>query len=203
MYNFSRFNRIAEKGRFTVSTLVGIHALLAHTPIWLTAFVLWVFTDGAIHLLRDKLEGLAYQTAFSAKFGDAGLIGAILIGATILQRDGVYIPMWLQSGWLQVGILVACFSLGVLISLWTKGMRSGQVGDVYHDVVIVPIILFFAITVGPVVWYNARWYELLFVAVAVVVWVTLAYFDVKYERVNQRQWLVRHGFAIKGEIPRR
>jgi hypothetical protein len=68
--------------------LIGIHYLLAVSPIWFTGIILWIFTDGAIHLMRDKLEGLGYQVSFSAKFGDTGLIIAILIAATILQREG-------------------------------------------------------------------------------------------------------------------
>ncbi len=185
-----------------MDNLFGIHKIFASTPIWLIAVILWLCTDGAIHLMRDKLEGLGYQTAFSAKFGDAGLVGAILIGATILQRADVSIPMWLQNGWFQIGILVVCFGLGVAISLVTNGMRSGQAADVYHDIVIGPVILFLAITIVPVIWYNARWYEATFIVIAVIVWGSLVYVDLKYERFNQRQWLVSHGFAIKGEIPK-
>ena len=181
---------------------VGIHQLLASLPIWLTALILWIFTDGAIHLMRDQLEGLGYQTAFSAKYGDAGLLAAILIGATVLQRSDVYIPNWLQRDWLQVGILAACFGLGVAISLATNGMRSGQIADIYHDVVIGPAILFLAITLVPIIWYNARWYEVTFIVGATFLWASLVIIDLKHERFNQRQWLVSHGFAIKGEIPR-
>jgi hypothetical protein len=112
-----------------------VHQLLATLPIWFTAITLWIFTDGMIHLMRDQLEGLGYQTAFSAKYGDAGLLGAILIGATILQRTSIYIPNWLQNGSHQIVILVTCIALGAAVSFITNGMRSGQVGDIYHDVV--------------------------------------------------------------------
>lgn len=188
-----------------MNELVGIHWLLAETPIWLIALLLYLCTDGAIHLLRDKLEGLGYQTAFSAKFGDAGLMAAILIAATIIQRGDVYLPsslLLIKTGWFQTYLLTACVAIGMGISKVTNGMRSGQAADTYHDVVIGPAILFLAITVGPIIAFNARWYELAFVSIAVLVWLALIYIDLKYERFNQRQWLVRNGFAIKGEIPK-
>ncbi|MEK7109526.1 MAG: hypothetical protein AAB919_03825 [Patescibacteria group bacterium] len=152
--------------------------------------------------MRDKLEGLGYQVSYSAKYGDALLIIAVLIAATMLQRDGVHVPGWLQNGWTQIVILVVCIGIGAVVSWATFGERSGQAADMYHDLVIGPVILFFAIMLVPIIWQNARWHEAFAVIVAAVVWMALVYVDAKYERLNQRQWLVSHGFAIKGEIPR-
>lgn len=184
-----------------MENFVGIHWILASTPIWFTVVILWLCTDGVIHLMRDKFEGLGYQVSYSAKFGDAGLIAAVLIAATILQRTGTYVPTWLQSGLSQIGILAICIALGLAVSVKTLDARSGKTADVYHDVIIAPAILFFAITLMPVVWYNARWYEASFVIIAIVAWGWLVRIDIAGNRLNQRQWLVRHGFPMKGEVP--
>ncbi len=183
--------------------MTGIHYFLANTPIWLTATILWFTTDGVLYLMRDKLEGLGYQVSYAAKFGDALLIVAVLIAATILQREGVYLPEWLQIWWLQLGILLVCVGIGLAVSLLTLGERSGQAGDIYHDIVIGPALLFFIITLTPVIWYNARWWEKLAAIAAALVWARLVPFYIKHKRMNQRKWLVEHGFAIKGEIPKR
>lgn len=183
--------------------LVGIHYLLAVAPIWATALVLWLATDGVIHLMRDKFEGLGYQVSYSAKFGDALLIIAVLIAATILQRGGVYLPEWLRPWGMQAAVLGICVAIGLVVSFVTLDERSGQAADVYHDIVIGPTILFFAITLAPVVWYNGTPAEKFWVLCFALLWAALVVFDIKSERMNQRQWLVKHGFAIKGEISRR
>jgi hypothetical protein len=182
---------------------VGIYAVLAGMPIWLIAIVAWLATDGVIHFMRDRLEGLAYQTAWSAKFGDAGLLTAILIAATILQRGSAYVPLWLGIGWLQVAILAVCVALGFIVWRTTHGVRSAQAADAYHDLVIGPAILFFAVTLLPVIWFNAQTYEAIAVIVAIAIWAALICVDVKEGRMNQRRWLVNHGFAIKGGAPQR
>jgi hypothetical protein len=182
---------------------VGIYEVLASVPIWLIAIVAWLATDGVIHFMRDKLEGLAYQTSWSAKFGDAGLLTAILIAATILQRGNAYMPLWLHIGWLQVAILAVCVVLGFIVWRTTHDVRSAHAADAYHDLVIGPVILFLAITLLPVIWFNAQGYEALAVIIAIAVWAILGYIDVKEGRMNQRRWLVNHGFAIKDEAPQR
>jgi hypothetical protein len=153
-----------------------------------------------IHLMRDKLEGLGYQTAFSAKYGDTGLLTSILIAVTILQRDD-YQPFLLNISALQWTILVVCVGIGCSVSFTTNGLRSGQAADVYHDMVIGPAVLFLVITLMPVVWYEARWYESLVIIIAIMTWITLIWIDLKNGRFNQRQWLASHGFPIRGEIP--
>jgi hypothetical protein len=185
-----------------MTNFVGIYSLIASTPIWVIAITLWICTDGAIHLLRDKLEGLGYQVSYSAKFGDAALIAAILIAATILQRGGTHIPIVLNDAFTQEICLLVCFGLGASISFITFGMRSVHVADIYHDVVIAPTIAFCAVILLPVVWYNAMLYESLTIAFAIFFWGQMVWIDVKDDRINQRQWLIRHGFPIKGETLR-
>ena len=180
--------------------LVGIYSLLAYTPIWLTAIVLWTFTDGVIHLMRDRLEGLGYQTSFSAKFGDAGLIAATLIAATILQRDGSHVPDFVNNAMGQVAAGFIGTILGAYVTITTTGKRSGQAADIYHDLVIGPAIFFLVITLLPVIWENATTYEWFAVCFAAATWTILGIVDIVYDRMNQRQWLIRHGFPIKGEV---
>ncbi len=176
--------------------MTDIYWVLQNTPIWATALVLWFSTDGMIHLMRDRFEGLGYQVSYAAKFGDAGLVAAVLIAATLLQRDGVQVPDVLNGGFAQLFVALACILLGAVVSIKTIGHRSGHLADIYHDVVIGPAILFFTITLLPVYWLNARWWEWMVLAVAVVVWALLVWFDIKTNRMNQREWLRRHGFPM-------
>ena len=185
-----------------MDNLSGIYFLLNYFPIWFTALILWFVADGMIHLMRDRLEGLGYQVSYAAKFGDAGIFGAVLIAATILQRSDVYV-FWQIDGTGQMILFAVCVFIGFLTTMMSLKKRSGQVGDIYYDVIIGPMILFFAIMLLPVTWYSGRWYELGATGFFIVVWLWFVYTDFRDDRMNQRQWLVRHGFFIKGEIAKR
>lgn len=184
--------------------LVGVHWIFANVPLWLVAGVLYISTDVAMHIGRDRMEGLGYQVAYSAKIGDGVLFITVLMIATMFQ-DGraLHIPDWLQSDLVHVTIFWMCLMLGVVVCLLTLGSRSGQVMDIYHDVVIAPALLYLAIVLLPVVWYNAKRWEWLVVGAVAAIYILTVQYDIAQKRMNQRKWLVEHGFAIKGEIPKR
>jgi hypothetical protein len=186
------FERRSEMNNF-----VGIHAFLAWCPIWLTALVLYAITDCVIHILRDWREGFGYQVAYSAKIGDTGLVGCVLIAATILKRGDLVLPTWLMSPSIQPLILFACLVLGVVVCVKTLGSRSGQAGDIYHDVFIVPLILFFAITLLPVIYLGGTTFEQIAAVCLILLWATLVVFDFKACRMNQRAWLKGHGIRMR------
>ncbi len=175
--------------------LIGIHYLLATTPLWKLAPFLYLATDGVIHFLRDKKEGFAYQTSWSAKYGDLALLSVVLMVASDLH-DGVYVPSWAGNPWIQAFLLVASVAAGIVICVHTIGQRSGkpgesgQFGDIYHDVVVAPFILFSAITLLPVIWYSADWVEQYgWTAAMAAIWAWLVYRDFKSDRINQREYI--------------
>jgi len=180
----------------TKMKLIGSHYILSVLPIWATAAILFTITLAAILVGRDYFEGLPYNVAYSAVIGDAGLVIGVLIAATILQRGEPYVPEWLQSGTVHGVILLASVVLSVTICVLTLGSRSGQVMDIYHDVVIAPLILYFAITLVPVIYYNGTKAEKTALLCFIVLWAALVAFDIKYERMDQRTWLSLHGVTL-------
>jgi hypothetical protein len=179
--------------------LVGSYYVLATLPVWATAAILFAITMATILVGRDVLEGLPYNVAYSAIIGDAGLLIGVLIAATILQWGIVDVPQWLHSGTTHVLILFVLALGGTAVCLLTLGSRSGQAMDIYHDTVIAPLILYLAITLVPVIYYNGTKTEKLSVLVCFVLWASLVVFDIKYKRMDQRSWLQNHGvtFTIK------
>lgn len=180
--------------------MVGIYWLLNQSPMWLTALVLW-HPGIVMYLMRDKREGLGYQVAYSAKIGDGCIAIAVLVAATVLQRPGAYIPssfLTLEYQFIVLGVLVF---IGWAFQYFTSEMRSAKMADAYHDIVIAPVIVFLAITLLPVVWYSATTWEIVVVTMAVLVWGWLVIYDFQNGRINQRQWLAKRGFVLKGEEP--
>lgn len=132
--------------------------------------------------------------------GDLGLVGCLSYGVFVLQRGNVYIPPTLQNEATQIELLMLSLFLGTVISATTTGLRSGHFGNIYHDVIVAPMILFLAIILIPVVWYNTSWHDISIIAGCIATWIVLIYTDIKvFERFNQRQHLLRNGFQLKGE----
>ena len=108
--------------------LYGSHYILTVLPIWLTALVLYVVTLGAIFVLRDRFEGLFYNTSYSAMLGDGALMVAVLMAAEILKREGGP-PDFGSHGFYHANALLA----GILVGfIWWMVDRPEQWADVYH-----------------------------------------------------------------------
>ncbi|MDB5266197.1 MAG: hypothetical protein JWN89_12 [Parcubacteria group bacterium] len=174
------------------SKYVGSIYLLTVLPVWATAAILFAVIVAAMTVGRDLLEGIPYQVSYSAMIGDPGLIMAVLIAATILQRGTASIPLWLQNGAIHMFILLICVVLGVIVSVSTLRSRSGQSMDVYHDVVMGPLILYLGITLLPIIFKNGSRLEVGATIGCILLWAGLVAFDVKYKRMDQRWWLQTH-----------
>lgn len=175
---------------------VGIYSVLTKLPIWATAIILYTMSLGVIYIGRDYFEGLPYQVAYSAQFGDMFLFGAILIANGILQRKYAFIPRLLNNGHTQWVLFLFCVMIGIIISAATLDTRSGQEMDVYHDVVIAPFILYCAITLLPVIFFRGKGLEVISTFCFIAIWAGLVAFDVHHDRINQRHWLTTHGVTL-------
>ena len=148
---------------------------------------------GVVYVLRDNFEGLPYQVAYSAQFGDAVLVGAALIAATILHR-GEALPCRYSRGYFHVLSALASVAIGVT---WWSLDRPLYWGDIYHHLFIAPLILYFAITLFPVTLVNGTRLEKATVLCFALTWATLVAFDLTHHRMNQREWLQTHGVTLR------
>ena len=180
-----------------MSKLAGSHYVLATLPIWAKTAIFGLILT-TIFVGRDITEGLPYNVAYSSLVGDVGLMIVVLITATILQRKrGGYIPRWLQNKTVHGVIVFTGVCLGATVCMLTLGSRSGQVMDIYHDTVIVPLFIYLAITLVPIICCNGTKTEKRAAFCFVLLWLMLVGFDVKYDRMDQRSWLQNHGVTFK------
>jgi hypothetical protein len=177
---------------------VGIYWVLETLPIWATLAITIVVVQLMILVGRHALEGIPYQVAYSALVGE-GLCFTVMIviEAGILQRGEVYVPLWFQSGTVHIWLVANCLVFGVVVCWLTLRSRWGHMMDIYHDVVVIPLILYSAITLLPVVFYSGTRVEQWTVVVFILLWLVSFAFDVKYDRLNQRRLLVRSIDAIE------
>lgn len=171
---------------------VGLHAFLAWCPIWALALILYFAFDVVMHVGRDRLEGLGYQVAYCAKIGDAGLMGAVLIAATILQRGNVVLPAGFVHLRNHLYLIMGLLMLGWWVNEFTRGARSAQKMDKYHDMVIAPFIAYCGVTLVPVIIRGGTFREKFAVLLLVLLWVLTLVVDIWEKRLDQRTWLRDH-----------
>ena len=184
-----------ETSKENKTKLVGSHYVLATLPIWATAAIL-VFILLAVFIGRDILEGLPYDIAYASLVGDFALMIVALISATILHRNELKIGRWLQIPAVHVAILAGSILLGILVSFVTLNLRSGQLMDIYHDVIIGPLFLYLGITLLPVIFKNGTKKEIIASLCFILLWASLVGFDIRTDRMNQREWLQNHGVTF-------
>jgi len=173
--------------------LCGSLFVLEALPIWASGLILYGLTLFVIPIARDLFEGLPYQVAYSAQIGDPLLIGAVLIAATILQR-GQPLPDWVASrAFNLVSVLVG---IGVGLA-WLILSKTTRFGDLYHNAVVVPLMLYLGITVAPVVAFNGTRPEKAWVILLTTSWLICVLWDFASGRLNQRDWLSSHGVTLR------
>ena len=173
--------------------LVGSHYVLFRLPIWASSLILLGVTLGVVHLLRSFFEGLSYQVAHSAEYGAVLLVGAVGVAARILQR-GAALSWWLISG--DFHALTAVISVIFGVSWWSIA-RPPHWGDIYFGLVIAPLLLYLALTLLPVIFFNGKRKEIYWVVCLALVQISLVVFDVKHGRWDQGNWLKEHGIKLK------
>jgi hypothetical protein len=186
-----------EKSKFcSWEGRVGIYYILTKLPTWATFSVVFVLFT-IIVIGRDILERFPYQVAYSAIVGE-GLcfIAMTLIIATIMQRDKVRIPELLQYKLVHEMIVVWSVGISIICCMFSLESRSGSRMDIYHDVVMMSLIIYSAITLLPIIWFNGERYEKWAFWSFALLWGGCFIFDIIFGRINQFLWLLHHGVTL-------
>lgn len=171
---------------------VGGYYLLATTPWWQTALFLLVFTIGILYPGRWMFEGRAYNVAFSSNYGDIALTIIVVIGVVILQQ-GVSLPSFVRTPNFHVAVGAIAFMIGCALVAKKVIYEEGQIMDIYHDIVIVPLFLYLLGILAPVIYFGGTAAEKTFALVLLALWATLVIVDIQTERMDQRRWLEAQG----------
>ncbi|MEI7810024.1 MAG: hypothetical protein WCI41_00485 [bacterium] len=181
-----------------LNQLHGGYLILGALPIWAIVAIFGLI-QAIVYVGRDQLEGLSYQTAYSAGIGDMFFVIPIIIGATILheQRPGAIPGLFQESNSIMhIALLFACIALGIIVCIMTLEKRSGKFIDILHDVIIAPLFLFLAIIILPVIYRAGTTIEICATGFVILLWASLVVFDVKHDRMDQRKYL-KEKFGIR------
>ena len=166
--------------------LYGSYYMLCVLPIWASALVLYMLTQWVLFILRDRCEGLYYNTSYSAVLGDGALMVVVLMAAGILQREGTSLPAWAISGHFHFLSLIAGFILGIF---WVMLDQPKQWGDIYHHLGIAPLLTYLGVTLlVPVIILNGRRIEIVATVCLILLWALLVVYDAVTHRLDQRNY---------------
>ncbi len=111
-------------------------------PLWITVPILYFLTVGILLPIRRVFEGRAYNHSFASEYGDLALIMVIMIGAGILERMNHVNAIMATTGFHMI-IGLAAISIGLY---WASREQWGPAGDMFHNLVSVPILIYFLCT---------------------------------------------------------
>lgn len=180
-----------------MTELHGIYSVLTAYPILGVGAILITLSTVLILVGRDIFEGLPYNVAYASSVGDLAIVFGVLVGIQILQRGQVQMPYFLWHPSAQVGLGMSCFVLCLCMCIKTLRSRKGKGTDIYHDVIVAPLLLYLSLIVWPVVSSGGTRGERYAFNFAAALWAGLGVFDILCKRINQRPWLERLGLKFK------
>ena len=168
----------------------GIYWFLWSCPIWAIALALYFLVIGILFIIRDLREGLPYNISVASQQGDLVLIGIILIGAEIIKRQTVSM-LWMgdfnfQLILLAVSVFFGTFYQWVVVS---KNKEWGTAADAFHNLFIVPLLVFMLGATVPVILLCGTKLEWNFAIFFLVIWFATLVFDWFYGRLQQKKWI--------------
>ena len=177
----------------------GIYGFLRYTdwPIFLVFLFMTCYL--AIYLIRWKTEGRPYNIAMSSVIGIPALIFAIHFGIFLLRKHGLPVILNGSYVWIILALSVASGPVALAIVYFQSGRnwKAQTYADLYHNAVVVPVMIFFLFTLVPVAFINGTWGWKIATAILIGWFIALWRLDVKAGRHHQTEYLRQHPDALE------
>lgn len=147
--------------------------------------LLYYISIEAVLELRWFFQGLRYNVSLASSWGDVAL-GAFAFIAVYQIRQGA------RNGLLDSGkwhLAVAAFWILAGLIMFITGEK--EVGDVYHNVLVLPLLGYLVVSMAPVL-LEMSWKMRLIEVALLLVWVVLIAYDIKTGRLDQKGWIRIH-----------
>ena len=169
------------------TTLYGGHAFLRECPT-VAQFIIYCILYSALWIGRWVFEGKGYDVAYSSKIGDFGLVLIIMMAAKVLKNPAIHPALWIESPIFHWVIGIGAILAGIIFYLVTRP-KYGM--DIWHSLVILPLFVYFIISVLPIYILYASHTRQVIALTLLLVWAGLVVYDIKSGRLDQRTWIHR------------
>jgi len=167
-------------------------SFLTSFPEWQVFAILFFLFIGILPIGRLLIEGRSYNISYASAYGDIALILMALIAKEILYQHPA--PEWLSSHsyqevtfWICVCIGVACYVTAV-----KTGHGWGTFMDFYHDIFIVPLLIYMLITAIPLIFTQGTWSDRGYTFLLAGIWIWTFIADAFTGRLRQPEYLKTH-----------
>jgi hypothetical protein len=167
--------------------------VLASYPIWHIAFALIIFGCVSVYAVRAIFEGFAYNVSWCSICGNPALIVVVLIGATVIQREGVPSEYFRSMAFhLWCGLISIAAGLVLLAKVRIQQGWLGEWLDMFNNGIFVPVMLYVILIIVPIISKYGTKNEIKYTQFLLSLWVILLFFDGLTGRLDQRPWMERH-----------
>lgn len=179
-----------------VTVASGMYNFLYNQPWWILPLFLDIVVIDLLFLGRQFFEGFPYNISWSSQYGDRMLIGCVLLGVYVLQKNGL--PPTLAGNYQHVCLFLGVVS-GVCLQLFVLKRDHWQFGtnmDTYHNLVIVSLLVYFLLLLVPVIIIHGTTRDILSATILSAIWVATFFYDHSSGRLDQPKWLTDHGYKV-------
>lgn len=173
--------------------MVTYQAISFYLP--LTALVLAFLSVGVLYIGRKRFEGMPYNVALSSEIGDIALVCAILAAATAHKgRVGSTVYAFDHYSFHLMALAIAVFFGPVVqVALLAYSRKLETLMDVYHNVFVVPLLIYLIMVTLPLVLYIGTQLDIAFYVSMCMLWLALLLLDARAGRLDQRAYLKNIG----------
>lgn len=184
---------------------IGVYWLLNACPIPALAIGLIFACIGVLFVIRDIFEKLPYNVSVASQQGGCALIYCVLVAADIVGRSSdLQFHQWnllTNDHNIQVLWFVLCIAIGMAgdnlaIHTTKKYGRIETIADTYHNLCVVPLLVFLMGISFPVIFTGGTKSEIYSACGAIALWVLTFCFDFFTGRLKQPIWWAQRGIFL-------
>src|SRR3989344_5673004 len=167
-------------------------SFLTSFPEWQIFAILFFLCIGVLPIGRLLIEGRSYNISYASAYGDIALILMALIAKEILYQHPA--PEWLSSHLYQRVAFWICVFAGIVsdaVAVKT-GRGWGTLMDFYHNIVVVPLLLYMLATAIPLIFTQGTWSDRGYTFLLAGIWIWTFIADALTGRLQQPEYLETH-----------
>src|SRR3989338_2045380 len=129
-------------------------SFLTSFPEWQIFAILFFLCIGVLPIGRLLIEGMSYNISYASAYGDIALILMALIAKEVFSSD--LVAGWLSSHSYQEVTFWICACVGIVscVVAVKTGRGWGTFMDFYHNIIIVPLLLYTLTTAIPLIFVG-------------------------------------------------
>jgi hypothetical protein len=179
------------------SNLVLSHRFLAELPGFVSFILIYGITTAVLWPMRLYFEGVAYNVAWSSKYGDAALTAVVVLAGLVLRYGKSEMPEWATGTTFHAACALIGVGVGIFMVFGPTPLWRSQVADNFHNFFTIGLFFYLLLVTAPVYYYQAPSWAVWLAVILMISWMGMAWDDVRTGRMDQRPYQIKQGVVFK------